>query len=127
MNSQIRLLLDGRIVEIRVKGRVTRTAFEQFGPTLRNLMERHGSIRLLLLYDQFDGWTIGGYRRAFGFHFRHRRKIERLAIVGLSPNLRRFARMSLSPARELRFFESAESDEANAWIWEGLDDASQPD
>jgi len=121
VDAIVRLLAGGRIVEIRSSGRLTRAAYAQLVPTLINLIEQHGSIRLLFVLKDFHGWTFSGLIASVRFYRQHRKQIDRMAIVG-ERSWQQWATWlrSSSMSRATQYFPAEREDEARHWLEEGV-------
>lgn len=83
-------------------------------------IRRMGKIRLLVVFDQFEGWEKGADWRDLSFYVRHGDDIERIALVGderwRSETLM-FAAADLRKA-PVEFFSAADAGRARAWLGE---------
>jgi hypothetical protein len=79
---------------------------------------RAGSVRLLIVLRQFDGWARGGGWQDMSFYMSHGDRIERIAIVG-PPHWRdeamMFAAADLRRA-PVQYFDEQAADDARAWL-----------
>lgn len=104
-----------RLVVI-ASGRLTEEDYRGLAPRLHEAVERHGKLRLLILLRDFEGWTPKALIEDLRFDLRHRKDLERVAIVGE----RRWEEVRTritTPffSGSMRFFE----DEAEARGWLG--------
>jgi len=121
VDAIVRLLAGGRIVEIRSSGRLTRAAYAQLVPTLTNLIQQHGSIRLMFILTEFHGWTFSGLIASMRFYRQHRQQIDRMAIVGERSWQQWVTWLrSSSMSRSTRYFSAAQEDQARQWLEEGI-------
>lgn len=98
----------------RVEGDVTASDYEVLTPAVRNAVEEHGSVRLLLdmtdfRWEKAEAW---GADLRFGEQFHD--SVERMAIVGHHTWERWLARLA-EPfyAQQSRFFTTQDQ----AWEW----------
>ncbi len=119
----------GKIMEVRVNGKLTRQDYRRFVPEFEQLVEQHGKVRVLFDMHDFHGWRAGALWEDIKFDLRHFADIERLALVGerrWEKGMSRFCR-PFTTAR-IRYFDRAQADRARAWLEESLDaaDSAQP-
>ncbi|CAB3803913.1 hypothetical protein LMG28688_05869 [Paraburkholderia caffeinitolerans] len=105
------------------KQRVTRRDYERVVlPVMQTLFAVHGKIRCYYeLGDEFSGMDGGAIWEDFKLGFEHPTRWERVAVVSdvewlrVAINLLRFV-----ISGEIRVFPTALSDEARAWVVEGM-------
>lgn len=108
---------DGKILVVRVTGRLDKEDYEKFTPDVEQLIAQHGKIRVLLETHDFHGWTAGALWEDIKFDAKHFSDIERLAIVGEKKWEKGMATFCKPfTTAEVRFFEHDKADEASAWI-----------
>jgi len=71
-----------KILNVKVKGKLTKEDYEQFVPEAERLIDEHGKIRILFEMDDFHGWEAGALWKDIKFDVKHFSDIERLALVG---------------------------------------------
>ncbi len=111
--------VDGRVLEVRVTGKLTKEAYERFEPMVAYQIEQVGKIRILFVLHDFHGWTAGALWDDTQFELRHCRDIERLAVVGETKweqGMATFCKPFTSAA--IHYFDHANIDEARRWISE---------
>jgi hypothetical protein len=108
---------DGRIVFVRVSGKLVKEDYERFVPEVERLIAVHGKVRVLFEMHDFHGWAADALWEDIKFDVRHFNDIERLAMVGekkwqqwMSSFCRPFTKA------RIRYFESHEADKAREWI-----------
>lgn len=69
-------------VEIHVSGKLDKTDYEVFVPRMELIMREHDVLRMLVVLEEFEGWTAGGLWEDIKFDTKHYNDVERLAIVG---------------------------------------------
>jgi hypothetical protein len=108
---------DGRIITVRVSGKLVKEDYERFIPAVERLIAAHGKVRLLFEMHDFHGWAAAALWEDFKFDVKHFDDIERLAMVGE----KRWQQWMSSFCRpfttaRIRYFESHEADKAREWI-----------
>jgi SpoIIAA-like len=73
---------DGKILVIKLTGKLAKEDYEQFAPEVDRLIKQHGKLRMLVQMHDFHGWTAGALWQDIKFDLKHFRQIERLALVG---------------------------------------------
>ena len=108
---------EGKVLVVRVTGRLDRQDYEPFTPEVERLIKQHDKIRVLLLTHDFHGWDAGGLWEDIKFDVKHFNDIERLAVVGEKKWEQGMA-MFCKPftTAKIRFFEHDQAAEAQAWI-----------
>jgi hypothetical protein len=109
----------GKIVEVRISGKLTTDDYERFVPELGRLITLHGRIRILFEMRDFHGWTAGALWQDLKFDVKHFRDIERLAMVGekqWEKGMAIFCKPFTSA--KIRYFDVPGLDEARKWLAE---------
>jgi SpoIIAA-like len=107
----------GKVLEIRVSGKLAHEDYEQLVPEFERLIKQHGQLRLLFEMKDFHGWTAGALWDDFKVGLKHFADIERLAMVGdkrWEQGMSVFCR-PFTTAR-IRYFDRAAIEEARAWL-----------
>lgn len=116
----------GKILSVRLTGKLTKEDYEKFVPAVERLIQSHGKLRLLVDMHDFHGWTAGALWEDIQFDLRHFRDIERLALVGEKAwehGMAVFCKPFTTAL--IRYFDRSEADKAQVWIREGLAKAPQ--
>lgn len=50
---------DGKILEVRVSGKLTHDDYQHLVPRFERLVRQHGKIRVLFEMADFHGWDVG--------------------------------------------------------------------
>ena len=117
MAVEIQELNDGRILLLKVTGKLATEDYEQLVPVVDRLIERHGRIRMLFEMHDFHGWSCGALWKDTKFAFHHFRDIERLAIIGEKKWQKGMATFCKPFTKaEIRYFEHSQADEARSWL-----------
>jgi hypothetical protein len=117
MVEGLELVSAGKLLHVKVTGKLTKEAYEAFAPVVDEQIEEHGKIRILFEMHDFHGWTAGALWEDLKFDFKHWKEIERLAIVGESKweaGMAAFCKPFTSAT--IQYFDHAKLDEAQAWI-----------
>lgn len=108
---------DGKILVVRVTGRLEKQDYERYAPEIERLIEKHGKIRVFLETHDFHGWKAGALWEDIKFDLKHFSDVERVAIVGEKKWEKGMATFCKPfTTAEIRFFEHANADDARAWI-----------
>jgi len=105
----------GRLLEVRVSGKLTHDDYQHFVPAFERLVQQHGKIRVLFLMTDFHGWEAGALWDDIKFDLKHFSDIEKLAMVGekmWEKGMSVFCRPFTSAT--IRFFDDIE--QARAWL-----------
>ncbi len=107
----------GKILTVRLSGKLTKPDYERLGPEVDRLIKQHKKIRILCELHDFHGWEAGALWEDLKFDFKHFADIERLALVGESRWEQGMA-MFCKPftTAKIRYFDSAKLAEARDWI-----------
>jgi hypothetical protein len=112
---------NGKIVVVRISGKVQKEDYVKFVPEVDRLVQQHGKLRMLFEMLDFHGWTAGAMWEDTKFAFHHFRNIERLAIIGekkWQKGMATFCRPFT--AAEVRYFEHSQEQEAHDWLQKEL-------
>ena len=84
MNQALDIISVGKLLHVKVTGKLTKDSYEAFAPLVNEQIEEHGKVRIMFEMHDFHGWTAGALWEDLKFDFKHWKDIERLAIVGKS-------------------------------------------
>ncbi|HAH44508.1 STAS/SEC14 domain-containing protein [Gimesia sp.] len=73
---------DRNYVELKLSGKLAKEDYHNFTPTIETLIQQHGALHMLVVLDDFHGWTMGALWEDTKFDIKHFKDIARLAIVG---------------------------------------------
>lgn len=107
----------GKILTIKLTGKLTKEDYLQFLPEVERLIEANGKLRLLVQMHDFHGWTAGALWQDIKFDMKHFRDIERLALVGdkaWEHGMAAFCKPFTSAT--VRYFDEGQLGEARTWI-----------
>jgi hypothetical protein len=117
MVEGLEILAAGKLLHVKVTGKLTKEAYEAFAPVVDEQIQEHGKVRILFEMHDFHGWTAGALWEDMKFDFKHWKDIERLAIVGESKweeGMSVFCKPFTSA--KIQYFDIAKLAEAKAWI-----------
>jgi SpoIIAA-like len=107
------------VLTVRLSGRLTRQDYETLVPEIERVMRSHGSVRLLVVLDDFHGWTAAAAWEDTKFGLRHYSDIDRVAIVGDRAWEKGIALLCKPfTTAEVRYFDAAEVAAAKRWVAE---------
>jgi hypothetical protein len=122
---------DGRVLAVRLTGKLEKADYETFAPKVDQLVEQHGSIRILVEMHDFHGWTAGATWEDIKVALKHYRDIERIALVGETKWQQGMATFCKPFTKaEVKFFELGDAVQARTWILEGvtrIETATEPE
>ena len=107
----------GKVLEVHLTGRLEKEDYDLFVPVFERLIEEHGKLHLLLILDDFEGWTAGALWQDLKVDFEHWDDIAKLAIVGENrweKGMADFCKPFTSA--EVKFFEKDDLDAAREWL-----------
>ncbi len=106
----------GSVIGYRVSGHVTKEDYAVLTPEVQALVDKEGSIRLLLDLENFKWEEVSAWGADLKFGQAYRHKIAKLAIVGDKKWQHLIANLA-DPfyAHESKFFHT--DDRAAAWDW----------
>jgi hypothetical protein len=107
---------DGKVLDVRVSGRLGRADYSHFVPEVERLISKHGKIRVLLEMTDFHGWDVPGLWQDLKFTARHFSGIERLAMVGEKPWQKGMSVVCRPfTTAQVRYFDRSQLDQAHQW------------
>ena len=119
MDQGLDIVSEGKLLHVKVTGKLTKEAHEAFAPLVDEQIEEHGKVRILFEMRDFRGWTAGALWEDLEFDFKHWKDIERLAIVGESKweaGMAAFCKPFTTA--KIQYFDHAKLDAARSWIAE---------
>jgi hypothetical protein len=121
MDINLELTATGKVLKVRVEGKLTKEAYLELAPAVDKLIEEHCSLRILFEMHQFHGWSAGAMWEDLKFDLAHWKDIERLAIVGDSKweaGMAVFCKPFTKA--KIQYFDIANLDDAQTWIESAL-------
>ncbi len=107
----------GKILAVRLSGKLAKQDYERLGPEVERLIKQHKKIRILCELHDFHGWDMGALWEDVKFDLKHFADIERLALVGESRWEHGMA-VFCKPftTAKVRYFDVSKLAEARDWI-----------
>ncbi len=110
----------GKVLALRATGKLTVGDYRNtLAPTVRTLLDRFGTLKVLFLLDEpFGGWTLGAAWTNTVFDVKHRNHFDRVAVVG-APRWEQWCvnvAASLLMSGELRTYDRQRLDDAWRWL-----------
>lgn len=105
------------ILEARVSGTLTKENYEALENEFERALEAGAKIRIIIILDNFDGWTMKAMWEDVKFDVKHFNDVDRIAVVG-DTTAGKIVTTLFKPftAAEVRYFEAAEDKAAHDWI-----------
>ena len=107
----------GPIIEIQLTGKLEKADYEAFVPEIEGMIEKYGKIRMLVIFEDFHGWSAGALWKDIKFDAKHFNDLERVALVG-DDKWEKGMAIFCEPftTAEVQFFPSERIKEARVWI-----------
>ena len=107
----------GKILEVRVSGKLAHGDYEHFAPEFGRLTKQNGKIRVLFEMADFHGWEGSALWDDIKFDLKHFSDIERLAMVG-DKKWEKGMSIFCQPftTAKIRYFDSTALSDAQAWL-----------
>jgi hypothetical protein len=121
MSFELTELVEGKIIEVRISGKLTKEAYLEFVPVTEAAIKKHGKVRILFIMHDFHGWDAGAMWADIKFDLKHFNHIERLGIVGETKweqGMSFFCRPFTTA--KIKYFDSKDLEAARAWIAESV-------
>jgi len=116
MSIQIEAFGETNLVEVTLSGKLEHEDYERFVPQVDALIRDRGRLRMLVVLEDFHGWTAGALWDDTKFAWHHFSDLERLAIVGEKTWHKGMAVFCKPFTKaQVRYFEPEEMAEARAW------------
>ena len=121
MTVEIRELSAGKVLEVKISGKLHKEDYEHFVPAVEKEILAQGKVRLLVEMHAFHGWDVSALWQDIKFDLKHFKDIERLALVGESKWEQGMANFCKPfTTAKIRYFDIADAAAARTWIGEGL-------
>lgn len=109
----------GNLIRVDVSGKLTKQDYEKLIPAWDALIAREGSMRMLLVMQDFHGWEPAAAWDDLRFGMKHAKKIQRVAMVGDKFWQKCLAKLGALVATEkVRYFYAADLAAAGQWVRE---------
>jgi hypothetical protein len=110
-------VLVGRVLEVRVTGKLTKESYQKFVPAVDAQIRDHGKLRILFIMQDFHGWTAGAVWEDLKFDLKHWKDIERLAVVGDKQWEKGMASFCKPFTKaKIQYFDITQLDAARQWV-----------
>ena len=110
---------DGRVLVVRVSGKLVAADYEGFVPEFERLVRQHGKLRLLFDMTYLHGWEAAAMWEDTKFAIKHFADIERLAIVGEKSWQHVMATFCKPFTKAIvQYFDHVDAAEARIWLGE---------
>ncbi|HUE17072.1 MAG TPA: STAS/SEC14 domain-containing protein [Planctomycetaceae bacterium] len=107
----------GRVLEVRVTGKLTKESYQEFVPAVDEQIKEHGKLRILFVMVDFHGWTASAMWEDLKFDLKHWKDIERLAIVGDKKWEKGMAAFCKPFTKaQIRYFDIRQLEDARQWL-----------
>jgi SpoIIAA-like len=117
----------GKILVVRIAGKLTKDDYKYFVPEFERLVLLHGKLRLLFDMTLFHGWEAAALWEDIKFDLKHFGDIERLAMVGDTKWQHGMATFCKPFTKAtIRSFSLAQASEARNWLNEGMTASKRP-
>jgi hypothetical protein len=108
---------DKTIVTITFKDKVDKEDYDLLLPQLEVIIEKGKRVRMLVVLDDFKGWSMGAAWEDTKFGLAHFNDIEKIAIAG-EKKWERLMAVFLKPftGAVVQYFQWEHLDDARAWV-----------
>lgn len=110
---------EGKVLTIRVNGKLTKADYVYFAPEFERLIQLNGKVRVYFNMDGFHGWEASALWEDIKFNVKHFSDIERLAMVGdkkWEQGMAAFCKPFTKA--KIRYFDHAQGSDARKWLEE---------
>lgn len=110
---------DGKVLHLKLSGKLVKEDYVHFLPEVDRLIEKHGAINVLMEMHDFHGWSWGAMWADAKFAFRHFRGIKRIAMIGEQKWQKAMANFCKPFTKaEIRYYDPSCMEEARNWVLE---------
>lgn len=110
---------EGDLVRVEVRGKLTQEDYDALIPGWEATIARYGSMRMLLLMEDFHGWEPGAAWDDFRFGLTHATKVRRVAMVGEKSWQKWMAKLGgVFLPGAVKYFDRSDLAEAEGWVRE---------
>lgn len=108
---------NSNIVELTVAGHVSKAEFDRAASVLEDMIDKHGSVRVLQVIHSFEGMDIAAFWEDMRFGLRHLNDFSCVAVVTDAMWIKWWAEF-VEPflAAEIKVFTPDELNAAKAWL-----------
>ena len=107
----------GKLLEVRVSGKLVHADYERFVPEFERLNREHGKLRVMFEMVDFHGWEAAALWDDIKFDVKHFSDLERVAMVGdkkWEKGMAAFCRPFTTAT--VRYFDHTAINDARAWL-----------
>jgi hypothetical protein len=107
----------GRLVALRVSGKLTKQDMDLVAPPLEEKIRESGKVDLFCDMTDFDGWSLDGFWAELKFDAKHAKDFRRVALITGKPR-HRFMASILKPftSAEIKCFQQQKKSDALSWV-----------
>ncbi len=107
------------ILTMHLSGKLTKDDYDRFVPEIESMIKAHDKVSILVVLDDFHGWTTAAAWEDAKFGLRHYSDVERMAMVG-DKRWEKGMALLLKPftKAKVKYFDISEIAAAKAWITE---------
>lgn len=112
----------GTVASLKISGKLTQDDYRDLAPKLEGLLDKNGRTRVLVVLEDFQGWTPSAFWEYTKLGTRHifDHSLDRMAIVGDKVWEKGIAAFTKPFTRaEVRFFPLSKAEEAQNWLGVG--------
>ncbi len=59
MDQSLDIISTGKLLHVKVTGKLTKQSYEKFVPVVEGQIKEHGKVRMLCSMHDFHGWNAG--------------------------------------------------------------------
>ncbi|WP_291985992.1 STAS/SEC14 domain-containing protein [Candidatus Accumulibacter sp. ACC007] len=108
---------NGKLLTIRVTGKLIQDDYAEFVPAFERLVQQHGKLRVLFDMTDVHGWELSAAWADSKFAIHHFADIDRLAMMGdkgWQHGMATFCKPFTKA--QVRYFDHAKAVEAGKWL-----------
>jgi hypothetical protein len=108
-----------KALAFKMSGKLHDEDYKRFVPLVDSAIAAQGKVRLLALFENFQGWDLQALWDDIKFATTHCTKIERIALVGDKKWEQWMAKVCKPfTMAKIRYFDTADLETAKTWIAE---------
>ncbi|HEV3085069.1 MAG TPA: STAS/SEC14 domain-containing protein [Gemmataceae bacterium] len=108
-----------KVLAFKMSGKLHDGDYKSFVPVIDAAVAKHGKIRLLAQFHDFQGWDLRALWDDIKFSATHCTKIDRIAMVGDKAWEKWMAKVCKPfTIAKIRYFDDSEMEAAQAWLAE---------
>lgn len=106
-----------KLIELDVRGKITKEDYDAIVPKVKAFIDKHGTIRMLEVVEDFEGFETSVLWPGIKFDIQHLKYISLVAVVSDTGWIGALAKAAGSfMSTKLRTFELDHLDDARAWL-----------